>query len=619
MGNPMNKVLVFTATYNEADNVSTLVESVFQELPHCEMLVVDDNSPDGTGRVLEELKSRFPGLQVIHRPRKNGLGTAHKLAVKHALAHRVDALITMDADFSHHPKYLPTFIAALQSYEFVIASRYAPGGSCEYGPARLALSRTANALARLFLGLRLRETTTSFRGFRRELLERMNVDSIHADGYSYFIECLVQVSRLTRKMTEFPFRFEDRRAGTTKISRKEIFNGFTTLARLAITRFLRKVGVTGRAVGVDQHADLLACNACGCLYHVEQYPATATGHDSANYRCSSTEHASHGRIVECLGCGLVYTNPQLPQAEVFDLYAQVEDKTYLENVNARIRTFSYNLDRIRKFLPIRGRLLEVGSYCGIFLKVARERGYEVMGVEPSRWAAEYATRQLGIPTVSGTVRDVPGDQGEFDIVCSWDVLEHFSDPMGEIRRINSVMRKGGIFAFSTLNYDNWFPRLLGERWPWMMDMHLYYFNEKVLQTMLSQAGFRPLHVDSYCHIITLDYLCIKLEGLGVPGARAVRWLVQRTPFRDSYIPFRFGDIQLFVYEKVRELEGAISDPVAQADARAADPSNPSSGFAGDDAERPSLASSLPSFAGSLDSFSPREPLAAQAGPGTPAT
>ena len=546
-----NDILVFTATYNEADNIRALVAEVFETLPSCQMLVVDDSSPDGTGGILEELKVRYPRLHAIHRPGKNGLGTAHKLAVKYALAHGFDLLVTMDADFSHHPRYLPEMVRRLEASDFVIGSRYAAGGSCEYPPSRVLLSRIANTLTRGLLGIPLRETTTSYRGFRRALLQRMNVDAIRSDGYSYFVESLYHVSKLTRGIDEFPIRFTDRRAGATKISKKEIWRGFTTLARLFLRRVLRSGGLRPRASGAaGNHDRLLPCNACGSPYHVEEYPETSDGKViSAAYSCTSTGHASHGRIVQCLCCGLVYTNPQLPRAEVLSLYSQVEDKTYLDNVDARVKTFTYNFDRIARYLPRSGRLLELGSYCGIFLHIARERGYEVLGAEPSVWASTYAREKLGVPSVTGGLQDVPADLPGFDVICSWDVLEHVSDPAGELRQINERLRDGGVFAFSTLDYGNWFPRLLGERWPWMMDMHLYYFDQRVLKQMLGRAGFEIVHVRKYCHIITVDYFLRKLGALSVPGAGLLRWVAEKTRLGRLYVPFRFGDIQLFVCKK----------------------------------------------------------------------
>lgn len=552
----MNKVLVVTATYNEADNIVSLVGEIFDSLPSCEVLVIDDHSPDGTGWILDALQKQTPRLHVLHRPAKNGLGTAHKLAVKYALHHGFDVLITMDADFSHDPKYLPQMLRALEGADFATGSRYAPGGSCEYPPSRVLLSRTANALTRLLLSIPLYETTTSYRGFRRSLLEKMNVDAIHADGYSYFVESLYQIRRLTSRMTEFPIRFVDRRAGSTKISKKEIWNGFTTLARLFMTRVFGKVGIHPRPVGVDRPEGLLPCNACGCIYHVEEYPASTGQQASAHYNCTSTEHSSHGRIVMCLGCGLVYTNPRLPQNDVLSLYSLVEDKTYLDNVKARIQTFTYNLDQIQSYIPKSGRLLEVGSYCGIFLKIAQNRGYEVQGIEPSIWASTYAREKQGVPTITGHLKNIPSQTAPYDLVCSWDVLEHMTDPLGELLAINQTLAKGGVFTFSTLEYDNWFPRLLGERWPWMMDMHLFYFNRKVLTQMLEKAGFKITRVQSYCHIITLEYFLLKLAALKIPGAKIAGWLAGKVPFGKSYIPFKMGDIQLYVCEKISELPHA---------------------------------------------------------------
>ena len=195
----LRRVLVFTATYNEADNIASLVAEIFAALPDCDVLVVDDNSPDGTGEILDRIRSGNPRLHVVHRPGKSGLGSAHKLAIEYALAHGYDALITMDADFSHDPKCLPEFVRLLETSEFVIGSRYMPGGSCELPLSRVVLSRTANLLARTLLGIPVRETTTSYRGFRRGLLERLDMDVIRADGYSYFVESIYQVTQRTQQ------------------------------------------------------------------------------------------------------------------------------------------------------------------------------------------------------------------------------------------------------------------------------------------------------------------------------------------------------------------------------------------------------------------------------------
>ena len=569
----MNKVLVFTATYNEVDNIALLLEAIFAALPACDVLVVDDNSPDKTGELLEQIRARESRLHVIHRPGKNGLGTAHKLAVKYALAEGYDALITMDADFSHDPSYLPEMVRQLEQAEFVIGSRYVAGGSCEYPLSRVILSRVANSLTRAILSVPVHETTTSYRGFRRSLLERMNIDAIHADGYSYFVESIYQVSRLAKHdgsraaMAEFPIRFVDRRAGTTKISKKEIWKGFSTLFRLGVQRavFSGKVPPEAPVPEPLPSEHLIPCNACGSTFQVEEYPASTTGHAVATYSCTSTGHESHGRIVQCLSCGLVYTNPQLTSPDALSFYSQVEDTTYLENIDARIATFKYNLDAIAGLLPKGGRMLEVGSYTGMFLKIARERGFDVLGVEPSVWASSYARERLQIPTVTGSAESIPADTKPFDVVCSWDVLEHVVDPMAQLKQINRRLVPGGIYAFSTLDYGNWYPRLLGERWPWLMDMHLYYFDQKVMKQMLAAAGFRMIDKRAYSHIITFEYFLKKLSALGVPIGETARGLLGRTPLSKLKMRFHFGDIQLYVCEKISEALPAASTslPAAQ--------------------------------------------------------
>lgn len=260
----MDNVLVFTATYNEVDNISSLVETILATLPTCHVLVIDDDSPDGTGKLLDQMRAGQPRLHVIHRPGKNGLGSAHKLGMKYALEHGYDALVTMDADFSHDPHVLPEMMRHLEETEFVIGSRYVAGGSCEYPPLRVALSTVANYLTRALLSIPVHETTTAYRGFRRSLLERMDIDAIRSEGYSFFVECVYQVKRLTShgggslvRMTEFPIRFADRRAGSSKISKAEIWKGFTTLFRLSVQRVLPFAERSlGQSTGQDTSAEL---------------------------------------------------------------------------------------------------------------------------------------------------------------------------------------------------------------------------------------------------------------------------------------------------------------------------------------------------------------------------
>jgi dolichol-phosphate mannosyltransferase len=544
-----NKVLIFTATYNEADNIKDLIDSIFSFVPEADVLVVDDNSPDGTGEILDGIQRSNPRVKVIHRYRKLGLGTAHKIAIHYAMMNDYDMLVTMDADFSHNPKYLPRMLRELESHEFVIGSRYAKGGESDYGLKRIILSRTANMLTKILLGVKLNETTTSFRGFNKKIFDKLDVDEIRSDGYSFFVDCIYHITTITNSYKEFPIHFHDRRTGISKISKIEVYKGVLNIFRLFIKRVLK---LKRRENIFHDHHEMqyVKCNVCDLPYCVEIYPSTSKKSKSDMYICSSTHHASHGRIVKCLTCGLMYTNPQLPEDKIYHMYSMAVDQAYIANIDSRFRTFDYNLKRIKRFLPDKGKLLDVGSYCGVFLKVAEQKGYDVLGLEPSGWAASFSRENFKLDVINGSLSDIQSNNDTFDIITAWDVMEHFTDPMNELKLINAKLNKGGKFIFSTLNIANKFPSLLGERWPWLMDMHLYYFNETLIEEMLKRRDFRLLSVEKYCHIITVNYLTYKLEHLGIWGMRYLRKLISKTPLGRVYIPFRFGDIQLFISEKL---------------------------------------------------------------------
>lgn len=541
------KKLIFTASYNEADNIESLVRDCLAALPEADMLVVDDNSPDGTSSILAELAGQLAGrLKLITRPRKLGLGSAHKLAMKYALAEGYEALITMDADYSHHPKYLPALAGELQKADFVIGSRYAEGGRCDYGFTRQFVSRSANTLARALLGIPLRETTTSFRGFKRSLLEKIPVDKIQAEGYAFFFESILHATLHALKASEIPIHFEDRRAGKSKISKKEIVRAVSRLLRLFLTK------VTGNIPSNDLQAHAKnedPCDLCGYALSAEVYPARNSGHQAETYRCTTAQHGSHGRIARCLVCGLVATNPRLSEERLNLLYSQVSDGEYVKNIPSRERTFRYNFEQIRHLLPTSGTLLDVGSYYGVFLNEARKQGFTVSGVEPSRAACEFARSKYDIEVLCGTLRD-RRPQADCDIVTSWDVLEHCYSPSEEVGRIALSLKAGGKFAFCTLNWRNWYARLLGEKWPWLIDMHLFYFDDDVIEDLLHRHGLRLVHKSTYCHIISFEYFLEKLCRLRVPLAGWLANIIKMTPLSRTMLPFRFGDIRMYVAEKV---------------------------------------------------------------------
>jgi len=543
----MPRTLVFTATYNEADNIEALINEIFHYLPETDILVVDDNSPDGTGPLLDRLASDNSRIHIVHRPSKLGLGTAHLLAMRYAVHHDYDHLITMDADFSHNPKYLPIIEQLMQDNAFVIGSRYTKGGRCDYQGIRVLISKTANTLARYLLGVPTHEATTSYRGFTRSLLKEMDLDSIWSNGYSFFMESIFLVRRTTNRMSEFPIHFEDRRAGASKISKVEIIKAVYHIARM----FYRRLFVIPFSVYKPRQEEKPhPCENCGSIYHMERYPANyAENEDATIYQCTSSGHRTHGRILKCLFCGLVFNETRHDAEKLISFYSDVEDQTYLKNIDSRFKTFRYNFEKIKSFIPKSGTLLDIGSYCGVSMKVAQENGFETLGVEPSKWAAQYAQEVMGQRVFQGTLKDLPQEDGLFDIITMWDVLEHLPHPIEELKLIHSRLKPGGVFAFSTLFVDNWYPRVMNERWPWYMDMHLFYFTQDSIRQLLDKAGLETVHFQKYTHIITLEYLFIKLDALGVFGAKWMADQISKTSLKNIMIPFSFGDIQLYVCKR----------------------------------------------------------------------
>lgn len=229
-------------TYNEADNLSNLLREILALNVDVAVINVDDGSPDGTGRIADEWAAACPGRVVpVHRSGKLGLGTAYIAGFRCAFELGAKRLITMDADFSHNPRYIPAMIAKSEDADVVIGSRYVPGGDMLYCPwYRKVLSAGANMIAHTALGLEARDTTAGFRLYRREVLESIALDSIFSSGYSFLIEMLYLVQRKGWRVAEVPIVYEDRMHGQTKISRNEILRALYTVARLSFRRFVRR-------------------------------------------------------------------------------------------------------------------------------------------------------------------------------------------------------------------------------------------------------------------------------------------------------------------------------------------------------------------------------------------
>jgi dolichol-phosphate mannosyltransferase len=214
-------VWVILPTYDEAENLERIVGAVLEQLPASRrILIVDDNSPDGTGKIADRLAEADDSIAVLHRPRKEGLGPAYLAGFRVALEAGAERIIEMDADFSHDPSYLPALIEATEHADLAIGSRYVPGGGItDWGPMRRFISRGGSAYARAALGLPVRDLTGGFKCFRRVVLETINLETIEARGYAFQVETTYRAIKAGFRVVEVPIVFKDRADGTSKMSK----------------------------------------------------------------------------------------------------------------------------------------------------------------------------------------------------------------------------------------------------------------------------------------------------------------------------------------------------------------------------------------------------------------
>lgn len=289
------------------------------------------------------------------------------------------------------------------------------------------------------------------------------------------------------------------------------------------------------------------CNLCGADDTELVYPSTRDNCDDSttpvHLACTSDAYGVHPPIVQCRRCGLIYANPQPNADDLLDRYAAVVDETYLEERKGRELTFRHHLDHLESRISINGRkrLLDIGCHIGIFLEEAEAHGWDAWGVEPSRWAVEEA-RARGLRVVQGTLADAGFPDEHFDMVTLWDVIEHLADPMSELRRVARVVRPDGWICIHTMDVESVFARVMGERWPWLMEMHLYYFSRGTLAAMLRRAGFRVIEAEARGRMLRLGYLASRLAPYSAGLAQIMERTTELLGLVRRPIPINLGDL-----------------------------------------------------------------------------
>jgi len=532
------EISIVIPTYNERENIASVVRDIYSVALErgysIEVIIVDDNSPDGTGQEAELLAHQFP-VRVIHREAKLGLGSA---VAEGFAAARGRIWGVMDGDRSHPAETLPDLIEPIRQgrCEIALASRYAPGGSVEYWPwHRWILSRAATLLARLFV--RVRDPLSGFIFFERSVVEAV---PLTVRGYKIALEILIKGRY--RSVLEVPYTFRNREVGRSKLGWSEYVNYLQSLFSHTIYLFRHRREVWGRRTAVSRSAQ---DKKTGAEPEGQRLwgPCPLCGADNSAFLFVKNTY----RYARCRRCGLIFVNPMPTRGELEAIY---QDPLYFANRNEwkygyndyfaergfHTALFERRVRECEKALGVesgRGlRLLEVGCAAGFLLEVARERGWEVAGVEISEPAASFARERLGDVVRTGTLEDARFENDSFDCVVMLDVVEHVPDPVGLLREAARVLRPGGVLLLSAPNARSISARLAGRYWFHFKRDHVVLFTEATLLRALDAAGLDCFHLGRNGKMVSLNYLFARLKTYAPALGKLLLATVGRLGFAD---------------------------------------------------------------------------------------
>jgi SAM-dependent methyltransferase len=239
----------------------------------------------------------------------------------------------------------------------------------------------------------------------------------------------------------------------------------------------------------------------------------------------------------------VYANPRPDGGNVLDIYEAVKDPLYVEEREGRVLTFEHHLKPLEAFTgpPAQRPLLDVGAYTGVFVDIAGRHGWGAWGVEPSKWAVEHAQAQ-GLRMKLGTLESADFPEHTFSVVTMWDVIEHVTDPLNTLKAAGRVLQPGGLLVVHTMDIDSLFARLMGKRWPWFMEMHLFYFSRRTMAAMLEKAGFEVLWIGAQGRYLQAGYLASRVTALAPAIGRPLEALITKLRLRKKTARVNLGDL-----------------------------------------------------------------------------
>ena len=477
------KHVILIPTYNESETIEKIISFVFGLYPEVWIKVIDDNSPDGTATIVRGLMGEYPHLSLLSRSGKEGLGRAYIHGFTEVMRDpEATHIIMMDADMSHHPRYVREMMEKSKTHDLVVGSRYVRGGkTVGWELWRRALSYFGNVYARIITRIPIHDLTGGFNCIRVAHLAHINLDSIDSSGYAFQIELKHLLYSHGGRLQEIPITFTNRTGGESKISNHIISEGI-----LAPWKMIWRKRVASSSAHVCP-----LCQSADTVFFVRK---------------------NNHMVYKCRTCAFLFVAPIPEHIDVYDQsyfagadggFGYVDYETDKEPM---VPTFEKYLDHIETLNVSGGRLLDVGAATGFFMNLAGKRGFETVGVELSDFAASFG-RDKGRDVITGDLLDARFLNGYFDVVTMCDVLEHVTDPKKVLLEAKRILRAGGLLMLNTPNAESRIARLFGPRWHLIVPPeHLHYFSPKNLGTYLEKNGFEIVRTTTIGKRFTLQYI-----------------------------------------------------------------------------------------------------------------
>jgi len=292
------------------------------------------------------------------------------------------------------------------------------------------------------------------------------------------------------------------------------------------------------------------CNLCG-KDSFNVYIKTKPLPDQTEERkfATTSNYVGNEQIVKCKNCGLIYVNPQIKQEEIIKGYAKADESTYIKESKARARTFAGCLKEVEKYKKPPAKLLDVGCAAGLFLNLAKMNGWEVYGVEPNKWLAEWGNKNFALKIKVCSFEKAAFPSNYFDVVTFWDVLEHLSNPKQNLKAAAKILKRGGYLVVNYPDIGSPLARLFGKKWWFILSIHLYYFTPKTITMMLEKTGFKVIKIKPHIQRLSLGYLIQRLKPYSPLLYKLMKNLVEITKLKNLEVPYYAAQTMVIAQKK----------------------------------------------------------------------